>query len=980
MAVQRRADSGRRPSEELKHFTDREDALAVFRRHLHRPPGDGPPVLMFYGVGGRGKSWLLKKLRADLADGNAMPSAFIDFDPAFNGARFHNDFDALIAEVWRQLDVECPRFELAYTMMRFKQGDRDRPLLRHSGKASVAWEFAQQMGQLALNAVPFGLGGFMTWLGSTAGKAIATRLKGTALGEWLLSRAGNDDYLLLSRMTAQDIYPLLAERLGQDLDERLPQRPDRSCGAVVFLDTFEALRGSDFGDLQRQRAEANVRALYRNLTCVFLVLAGRDRLTWDEDDADWADPASLEQHLLGGLSAHDAASFLAKCGIAPGALQEAILRVSEDVESADRDAYHPHSLGLNADTVTTERTRGREPDPATFDMAPGDYDQLAQRFLTSLHDRHTRAWITDLAQTPRFDEAAARDAFSPARDVHQDAAWETLRDYSFVQEAADPGWFRLHSRMSEALRRRLGHDPAALTLSHTRWQGYWQARSRDGTDDFAALAWYHEYAFDPNRARQEWSDKAEAARQSSRMTLHHSLLDWWAQTDVEGRMPDNRVDAAALNGLGVELSQASLGNRDANLRRAMKCFEAALRVRTEGDFPTEWAATQNNLGNAYTNLPTGDRDTNLRRAFECFEAALRVRTEGDFPTEWAATQNNLGGAFRNFTDRDRTGNLDRAVGCFEAALRVYTEAGSPTDWARTQYNLGTTYADITTGDRAANLRRAIECYEAALRVCTEAATPIYWAQTQNNLAIAHASLPTGDRAVNLHRAVECFEAALRVYNENNSPSEWANAQCNLGVTYARLPDGDRDANLRRAIECYEAALRVQTEDGSPTDWATTQNNLGVAYRNLPTGDRAANLRRAVACFEAALRVRTEDGSPAEWAKTENNLGYAYAVLPTGDRDANLRRAIEHYEVALHVRTEADYPADWAKTQNNLGNAYACLPTGDRDANLRRAIEYYEAALRVRTEEAFPADWATTQHNLRLAREALGELDVPDGQP
>ena len=99
-------------------------------------------------------------------------------------------------------------------------------------------------------------------------------------------------------------------------------------------------------------------------------------------------------------------------------------------------------------------------------MLPGDYDRLAERFLTSLHDRHTRAWITDLAQTPRFDEAAARDAFSPGRDVHQDAAWEALRDYSFVQEAADPGWFRVHPRMAAALRHRLGGNPAAHAWSH----------------------------------------------------------------------------------------------------------------------------------------------------------------------------------------------------------------------------------------------------------------------------------------------------------------------------------------------------------------------------------------------------------------------------------------------------------------------------------------------------------------------------------
>ena len=57
-----------------------------------------------------------------------------------------------------------------------------------------------------------------------------------------------------------------------------------------------------------------------------------------------------------------------------------------------------------------------------------------------------------------------------------------------------------------------------------------------------------------------------------------------------------------------------LGSGDArdavieNRRRAIGCYEAALRVYTEAAFPQDWAMTQNNLGIAYQNLPDGDRD------------------------------------------------------------------------------------------------------------------------------------------------------------------------------------------------------------------------------------------------------------------------------------------------------------------------------------------------------------------------------------
>ncbi len=106
------------------------------------------------------------------------------------------------------------------------------------------------------------------------------------------------------------------------------------------------------------------------------------------------------------------------------------------------------------------------------------------------------------------------------------------------------------------------------------------------------------------------------------------------------------------------------------------------------DFPQDWAATtQHNLGAAYSELPSGDRGDNLKRAIACYEAALRVRTERDFPQDWAATQNNLGNAYFYLPSGDRADNLKRAIACYEAALRVRTERDFPQDWATTQNNL-----------------------------------------------------------------------------------------------------------------------------------------------------------------------------------------------------------------------------------------------------------------------------------------------------
>ena len=293
----------------------------------------------------------------------------------------------------------------------------------------------------------------------------------------MLSRAGQDDYIRLGRMTAQEIYPTLTERLGEDLDEQLPKRQGKRCRAVVFLDTFEDLAGGEQNDARRQVIEEPVRDFYKDLTSVLLVIFGRDRLTWDKVDPEWANRDSLDQHLLGGFSRHDATTFLGKRGIDPGLLLEAILRVARDKTVPDDEAYHPFSLYLCADTVEADRGRDVEPSPDTFDMAPGDYGKLVQRFLKSLHDEHPVSWIVHLAQTLRFDEAAASAAFSPTRNVHQDKAWESLPDYSFVQDDAERGWFRIHSVMSDVLRRQLSGNAKEFARSHEDWRTYWQSRA-----------------------------------------------------------------------------------------------------------------------------------------------------------------------------------------------------------------------------------------------------------------------------------------------------------------------------------------------------------------------------------------------------------------------------------------------------------------------------------------------------------------------
>jgi predicted ATPase/class 3 adenylate cyclase len=321
----------------------------------------------------------------------------------------------------------------------------------------------------------------------------------------------------------------------------------------------------------------------------------------------------------------------------------------------------------------------------------------------------------------------------------------------------------------------------------------------------------------------------------------------------------------ALYGVAAEAFQLYL-RQIGRFSENVRLQEEKLRRLDPGSSAELWAMTQNNLGVAYRDLPTGDRAENVAKAIACFEAALGVSTERDFPLDWAMTQNNLGNAIRHLPIGDRGEKLAKAIACYEAALRVLTERDYPVEWATIQNNLGIAYRHLLTGDRGENLAKAIAHYEAALQVRTEHDFPLDWAMTQNNLGIVYRNLPTGDRGENIAKAIAYYEAALRVMTERDFPVAWAMTQNNLGAAYCDLSKGDPGTNLEKAIAYYEAALRVWTEQAFPVDWAETQENSGIAYGRLPTRNRAENVAKAIACYEAAARGYLAGGLTQEAEK------------------------------------------------------------------------------------------------------------------
>jgi tetratricopeptide (TPR) repeat protein len=840
------------PSEGIARFTDREDQQAAFYRLLSAV--EDPPVLVFYGVGGAGKTSLLKRLRAQVPDG--IPLAYLDFDVAANGQRFAADPSLALHSIQQQLAKDTPRFNLALAMLRHKQGITEEPGLCIDIAADVASSFVPG-GGVVLRCLS---------------KHILARLEGTPLEKLLGDVLGTQLVLELREKNDQEIGNDLLYYLRDDLREALPLHLNRAVSCVIFLDTFEALGAGLQNEEHKREHEMWVQNMAAEFDFALVVVAGQNRLNWDEADPDWAN--NLDQHLVGGLAESDVRQLFVRCGIESSALQASILATAHESSGG----YHCLSLGLCADIVFAERSSGREPSADTLRFSPGDWEKLAHRFLKSLSSNGERRWIEKLALTPRFDEIAARQAFCSGKSSDQDVAWESLHNYSFIERISDAsGWFGIGSQMRSALGHRLSTQ-AGIEQDHEWWKSYWAGRSNSEVDDAAALSWYHHYRLAPSDALNSWKELAQAARTAvpPRMQEHFRLLFRMESLGLSDG-PVSEDAAVALSDLAAELCFASLGSRSSNLQKAIGCYEAVLRVGILQRVPEEWARVQNGLGVIWEEMPTGDRAGNIEKAITFYEAALHLLTDLGRTQKCAAVQNNLGNAWRLMPTRDRTANIEKAIAYYEAALQARTMLEFPQSWAMTQTSLGNALSDMPT-DRARNMEKAIACHEAALHIYTEQKFPYRWATVQNNLGGEWSTIPTGDRTANLERAIACYEAALRISNEQDFPHLWAGIQYNLGLAWTQIPAEDTKANLEKAIACYEGALRVYTEEGFPQEWAETQNNLGDSWQKKPTGDRAENVAKAITYFEAALRVLTDTAFPRQHELVAENVRSARADL------------------------------------------------------------------------------------------------------
>jgi len=429
-------------------------------------------VIAFHGVGGIGKTTLLRKLEASLTAADQRPQQWgtgigagerllpvrIDLS---RSASTGSDFERVVLTIRLALagavGQPLPSFDLALRRYWDAQhpGEPLEEYIRRTGLMGKVGELlpgqlGAAVGEIASSLQLPGL------VGSAAGQvatALVTALRERRERARALAGAARTAALLEADadLEALSFYPhLLAWEIS-----RLPAK--HAVVPVVLLDTFE-----DTEDRHRDLERLLQRLVWLMPNC-FFVIAGRNRLTWGETtlqgQLDYTGPhawpqlaptggqpahaaGGQRQHLLGDFSRSDCDHYLASRLTHDGAPL-----IPEDVRAVI--TARSHGLPLHLDLAVARfleiRRTGRTPEPADFDHT---FPALIARTLSDLTDdeRHV---LRSASLLDAFD----LDLATQAAGLPHQAAARRLVERPMVSEDPYAIWpYHLHGAIRAALR------------------------------------------------------------------------------------------------------------------------------------------------------------------------------------------------------------------------------------------------------------------------------------------------------------------------------------------------------------------------------------------------------------------------------------------------------------------------------------------------------------------------------------------------
>ncbi len=861
--------SGKEPSPKAgKQFTDREEFLEAFYNAYDSKIKDEHKILVYYGIGGIGKTTLRKELsrRTDEEKPETVWTA-IDLDtPTYREQE--TALFILRNQLNEKYKINFPSFDISYTIY-WQKTHPQTPLTKENFPlltgANVVAGILRVVGEMPyIGFVPKLTKAFMT------GQNV--------FREWWKKR-GEKELANLPNLEPKEITERMPMFWANDLKDYLLEKNKR---AVIFLDTYEALWENVSAHGGFFLRDEWIRELVSHLPEVLWVICGREKLRWEEQNEDWKE--YIEQHLLGSLSDTDSKYFLKTCGVEKEDVQDVIVDASKGV---------PHFLDLAVDTYYEINNKyNREPE--TKDFAKTQQEVL-ERFLRYL-DKTEILTLNVLSSARIWD----KEIFSilvedfktgyPVMNMHE------LFRFSFISKGEYSNTWIMHDLMRESLQSKQNKE--ILFAVHKRLFDYYNNkivkidyRNINENDKSALMEAYYHGKISLNADKFiKWFINVtavfdKAAEWKTIIPLYEDLIDY-----IEKPNGELKIELANL-----QISLARLYELFNKFSEGQELLYKALEIRKKifGEKHKDVARILNNLAVLYGKQGKySEAEPLLIQAFEMSKFML-----GENHIDLANSMTNL--AILYFY----SGKYDKAESFYKKALEIreINLGKDHIDVGSAMNNLATLYFEI------GNYIFAEKFYKNALDIYIKnyGEGHVVTAGVLYNVAILYINQGKYFLAEPVCKKVmEIYEKAFG--KENN---EYADAENNLANLYYQ------QKRFNESVLLYENTLKIKKQilGNEHQSIARLLKELANNYREI------GKFRQAEQLYKKSLEIygNTIGKNHIDVADTVSNLGQLYSLTEKFEEAEKYFK--ESLEIYKHTVT-LEHP-DAAKALNNLGVLY-----------------------------------------------------------
>lgn len=403
-----------------EQFIDRQNEVALFKEKLANTSADYN-ILMFYGVGGIGKSKMRNEISRIHSENFGANS--IQFELNLEPPENRNAGDGILSLVdsckaKSRITFYC--FELAYAMY-FKKKYPSTAYGREKEKLTDKLSIGLDI-----------IGIFDSGIISAASKVVekaAIEIKDWTIEKEIKDRLSKFDEMSLSEI--EDDLPLF---FAFDLQKYVEKHPETH--VLFVIDTFEALNINENEIVNRNRNERWVQNIIEQFSsdvfpnCLFTIF-GRDKLAWDDDWMQY-----VAQKEIKNFDRKYAREYLTSAKVSEQEIIDKIVISSKG---------YPFYLYLSLKTYIDKKNRKENISVNDFGI---DYPQIIERFFYNLSTDDKQ--ILRLMSIPNF---YTREIFELLLDEFRIKFSMTLFKqfnwYSFIIET--DGKYYIHLIMQESL-------------------------------------------------------------------------------------------------------------------------------------------------------------------------------------------------------------------------------------------------------------------------------------------------------------------------------------------------------------------------------------------------------------------------------------------------------------------------------------------------------------------------------------------------